>query len=114
MENICIYLAIRLIRAGEPSSLYKLHSHFRLTYTQTVKAVTYLESIGIVDFDGKIFSLKKDVTRHQLTELYTKIRYRKLRLDEEALDCYKKMAINPSSLYFPKLSHLDSSLVIDD
>lgn len=114
MDSIYIYLAVRLIRTGESSSLFELHSRFRLTYTQALHSVKYLEMIGLVDFDGKTFCLKRNVSNEQVKELYKKIRYRKLRLDEVALDLYKKSAIEPFSLYFPNLSRLDPTLLIDD
>jgi hypothetical protein len=114
MGNICIYLAIRMIRDGKSSSLFKLHSRFRLTFTETLQAVTYLKNIGLVDFDGKVFSLKDDVTKKQLTALYKKLRFRKLNLEEKDIDYYKKMAISPAELYLPNLSRLTSSLYIDD
>ena len=114
MESTCIYLAIRLIRDGKPISLFKLHSRFRLTYTETLQAVMYLKNIDLVDFDGKIFSLKDNVTKQQLTQLYKKLRFRTLKLDEEAIDFYRKMAISPNELYFPNLSRLKPILTIDD
>ncbi|WP_041415803.1 hypothetical protein [Shewanella halifaxensis] len=114
MINIHIYLAIRLIRTGKSSTLYELHCRFRLTYTQALQAVKYLEDIGLVNFDGKTFCLKQGITRYQLKELYLKIRYRNLKLDNRALDAYRKNALSPDSLYFPKLFLLDSTLVVDD
>lgn len=114
MENIHIYLAIRLIRTGNKCSLYDLHSNFRLTYAQAFQAVTYLIDTGIIEFDGKIFYLKENITKHQLINLYKKIRNRELTLDKDSIDFYKKTAIPSDSLYLPKLSRLDLSLIIDE
>lgn len=103
-----------MIRNGKPSSLFRLHSRFRLTFTETVQAVTYLKNIGIVDFDGKNFSLKENVTKQQLIEVYKKVRFRSLNLEEKDIDLYKSMALSANKLYFPNLSRLSPVLTIDD
>lgn len=114
MENTRIYLAIRLIQNGESSTLFKLHSQFRLTYTEALTSVIYLKDIGVVDFDGRVFSLKNTVTRKQLKELYKKVRFRKLNLEEKIINSYIENAINKNELYLPNLARLGSSLDVDD
>lgn len=113
MDNICINLAIRVIKDGKESNLFDLHQQFRLTHKQAFDAVTYLEKLEIVNFDGKNFSLKKNAKSETLAAIYKLLKKRKLKLDEEDILMYKENSLPPSELYNPNLDQLDPSLLID-
>lgn len=114
MENICINLAIRLIKDGKESNLFELHRRFRLTYEQALEAVKYLETLDIVNFDGKRYSLKTNVTAEKLAPIYKLLKQRKLNLDGKDILMYKNNSLAYTELYYPKFTKLDSSLLIDE
>ena len=113
MENIYINLAIRVIKDGKESNLFDLHQQFRLTHKQAFDAVTHLEKLEIVNFDGKNFSLKENVTSAKLADIYKLLHHRKLKLDEEDIVMYRENSLDTSDLYNPNLDQLDPSLLLD-
>ncbi len=114
MNATNIYLALCLARQHNDCSLYKLHTTYRLTYNETLEAVSYLHELGVVNFDGKNFSIIRPINLVQLSSLYKVIHHRSCILDELDIQAYKNRATTAHSLYAPNREKLDRSLLLDE
>ncbi|EGR4287012.1 hypothetical protein ACJO1H_03355 [Vibrio parahaemolyticus] len=108
-----VKVAIDFLKEKNQASLFDLHNKFRLTYTESVNAISYLNDQNIVSFDGYNFSLNDDVSIENISNLYNAIRFRSFSLEHEIIEGYKESALGISDLYMPNLNRIDGSLLVD-
>lgn len=105
---------IKLVADGTVHSLFELNQLYRFSYTQAKEVIESLSEIGVLEFTGDSFKLKKQITKEQLVYLYRTICYRSLYLERDVIDEYKNKALSINALVMPNFKRLDEKLLVDE
>ncbi|MGR6837831.1 hypothetical protein ACU5DF_01490 [Aliivibrio wodanis] len=110
MNKNNINSVLKLIVLERESTLFELHQTYRMTYSESKDAVEFLESVGVVKFDGKVFELNDTLNPDNMSRLYNSIKYRNLELESDIINQYRRQATDIDELYNPDLSLLSQEL----
>jgi hypothetical protein len=111
MLSINIKLVTTVIKDRKSHELYDLHQSFRLTPKETLCAVNFLASIGIIRIDGNTFFAKNKVEPKAMSLLYKSIQGRFLNLDEKDITSFRLKSLKKEELYTPNFNELDEYLI---
>lgn len=114
MNNSLVSSVLKLVKDGQEHELYELNKNYRFTYTQAKDSVEFLSKMGVIHSVDHQFKLKTNLKKTEISNLYKCIRYRTISLEDNVIEEYRNKALIINSLYKPKLSMLDSALVIDE
>ncbi|TCQ83174.1 MULTISPECIES: hypothetical protein [Rahnella] len=113
MINNNIKSIIKLLHNNKPHAIFELHQRFRLTHSESMIALGWLNDNNIIEVSENEFSLKYNINTKDIHQLYEMVRHSDFKLEKEEIDKYISNSLKSECHYLPDLSIISEELKVE-
>lgn len=113
LNNTSIYEILSHIEDGEWHSIYSIHERFRLSPSQLIESIRFLESLDAIEEKNREIRLQENINIKTLSALRGIILTRTTNIERSDEARYSSPNISINQLYLPNFKLLDKSLLVD-